>query len=280
MKGKISPKRRISTKKREVSNQQILNKIKKRFTDKLRTSESSKEEVANNFLQFLKEIAAQEFDFQSIHLQDLQSININADEKNLMVKLSVEQAVEKPVDDDIKNLLYLMGFSERNLQDLDEYLHAGFDLYQDLLADYNDRTSGTLIQYCCVLLEEYVKKIYAIKTDETVDKFLTLAPLLQKVFNFSPFKNERGRAELEGWQVPLIWGYELRNLFMHNILPLPQDTFTSLYYVLNAAVLLATYSITKIYSDWFKVCPKCHNKTFMKYAPPGKLACIHCGADL
>jgi len=279
MKGKSTTKKRSSTKKSAISNKPILNKVKKRFIDKMRAKKSSKEEVTSNFLQFLKEIAAREFDLQSINLKDIPGINIDASEKNLMVKLSIENAIEKPVEDDIKNLLHLMGLSERNLEDLDEYLHAGFDLYQDLLADYNDRTSGTLIQYCCVLLEEYVKKFYAIKTDGAVDKYLTLAPLIQKVFNFSPFKNERVRASYLEWQVLLIWSYELRNLMMHNILPLPQDTFKSLYYVLNAAVLLATFNITKIYNEWFKTCSKCQNKTFTKYVTE-KPVCIHCGTDL
>jgi hypothetical protein len=279
MKGKVTTKKRISAKKRAISNKPILNKVKKRFLDKIRAKKIAKEEVNSNFLQFIKEIASREFDFQTINLNDLPSINIDSNEKNLMVKVSIENAIEKPVDDDIKNLLYLMGLSERNLEDLDEYLHAGYDLYQDLLADYNDRTSGTLIQYCCVLLEEYVKKFYAIKTDKAVDKYLTLAPLIQKVFNFSPFKNERARTSYSDWQVPLIWSYELRNLLMHNILPLPQETFKSLYYVLNTAVLLATFNITKIYNEWFKTCPKCHNKTFTKYTT-GKPVCIHCGTDL
>lgn len=257
-----------------------MSKIKKRFKDKLRDQKSSKEEITNNYLQFIKEVTSREFDFQTIQLNDLPGIGINSNEKNLMIQISVEKTVEKPVDDDIKNLLFLMGLTERNLEDLDEYLTAGFDLYQDLLVDFNDRTSGTLIQYSCVLLEEFMKKCYAIKTEKAVDKFLTLAPLIQKVFNFSPFKNERAKLELERWQVPLIWSYELRNLLMHNILPIPEETFKSLYYILNVAVLLATFSIANIYNDWFKICPKCHSKTFVKYAPPGKLSCIHCGAEL
>ncbi|HUX98305.1 MAG TPA: hypothetical protein VMV49_02010 [Candidatus Deferrimicrobium sp.] len=271
-------------KKRKVSNIQLMNHIKKKFLEKSSSSKGLRDDIRNNLVDYIKSIVTSEFEFNQINLNDLEGLGIQPTEKNLMIKLSLEKMAGEPVDNAIKHLMYFMNLTENNLEDLDDFLLAGYDLYQDLLTDFNPLTSGTLIQYLCALLEEYLKKFYSIKTGVKLtgwDKFLTLAPLITKVFHFSPYKDQRTKMQLKEWQVTLVWSYELRNLLMHNVFPIPIDTFQKLFYLLISTVLLTSFEILSLYQDWFIMCPHCKNKNFIKFIPLTKpIQCIFCNKEI
>ncbi len=264
--------------KKQISNIQLLNKLKNKFTKKVQLKKIEKKEIEQNLVSYFQSIMKKEFNFKLINLEELAGLGIGANESNLMITLLLEKIISKYAEASIKSLFYLMGLAEKKLEDLDEYLLAGHDLYIDLLQEFKSRTAGTLIQYMSALCEEFLKKFYTIKTGKPLDAFLTLAPLIKEILQFSPYKNNRSSmSELEPWQVPLIWTYELRNLFMHNVLSLTQNTFEFLYYIITSGILLIPFILKDYYKDWFIQCPKCKNPLFTKFKRPGEqFKCLFC----
>ncbi len=265
----------------EISNLELMNQIKSTFVKKTDTSKDLRDNTKTNLISYMKSIVSRQFDFGEINLEHLEGINIKENELVLMVEFLLEQIIGKSTDDRIKNLFYFMGLTANDLEDLDDFFLAGFDLYHDLQTEFNPLTSGSLIQYFCALLEEFLKKLYSIKTGVALDKYLTLAPLISKLLKFAPYQNQRTKKGIEVWQVPIIWSYELRNLLMHNVMPIPNETFQSLFFILNTALLLVSHKITTLYQDWFISCPHCGNPVFIKHElPDHPVKCIFCNAEI
>lgn len=227
------------------SNIKIMKLVRKAFADHSQDSKTIKANAKQKLIEHLKLTIKQDFQFSEIDLNTLEEINIRPSEKNLMIRLSLNEILGKSTENRIEDLLFFMNYTKNDLEDLDDFLIAGYDLYTQILANFNPLYSTTIIQYFSALLEEFLKKFLAIQSGRNINwriEKLTLAQLIKNNFKFSPYQSERRKiAELDPWQVPFIWCYELRNYVMHNIILIPENTFKQLFLVQLSALLLAAF---------------------------------------